>query len=441
MRRSERRPAAFAPWKRRLTLVLTVHRGSRQIGGSCIELASDSGERLFLDAGRPLDAARDAQGLLPPTVDTSRPATVLFSHPHMDHWGLITELPRDWDIYTGAKSAELIRLTAELFGGCIERPIKTWSSRSIPFALGGYTITPYLTDHSGFDAYMLLVEGFGRRILYTGDFRAHGRKATLVKRMMAHRPARVDVLVMEGTNLRTEKPAITESELEEQFVDLTTTTPGHVFVQWSAQNLDRTVTLYRAAKRSGRALVVDLYGADVLERVATGTSIPRPGPDFGLLRVAITPGGKRLYERRGRHEFVSRMATSQAGVSRRALLGDRSIIMLRNSMVADFAAAGLGFTPRDAYAFSSWTGYLDTTDSAGAWAQAEAAGARTIRLHTSGHASPATLAAFATAVQPTAVVPVHGTSWDDPGIALPPLIRLQDGQPWAIPYSSRTSSR
>jgi ribonuclease J len=77
-----------------LTLTLTVHRGTQQIGGSCIEIAHPQGDRIILDAGRPLDAPEGATGLLPASLDRSRPATVLISHPHQDHWGLIEELPQ-----------------------------------------------------------------------------------------------------------------------------------------------------------------------------------------------------------------------------------------------------------------------------------------------------------------------------------------------------------
>jgi ribonuclease J len=70
-----------------LTLTLTVHRGTRAIGGSCIEIAAPDGQRLILDAGRPLDAPREATRLLPTSLDLGQPATVLFSHAHMDHWG------------------------------------------------------------------------------------------------------------------------------------------------------------------------------------------------------------------------------------------------------------------------------------------------------------------------------------------------------------------
>ena len=43
-------------WVPPVSLVLTVHRGTRQIGGSCIEIAHPEGDRIVLDAGRPLDA-------------------------------------------------------------------------------------------------------------------------------------------------------------------------------------------------------------------------------------------------------------------------------------------------------------------------------------------------------------------------------------------------
>jgi ribonuclease J len=350
----------------------------------------------------------------------------------MDHWGLIDELPPAWDIWAGAKSAELMRLSSELFGGSITRKINTWATSAKPFEITPFKVTPYLTDHSAIDAYMLLIDVGGRRILYTGDFRTHGRKARLVEDMIASPPEKVDVLIMEGTNLGTDKPAIAEAEVEKAFVNLALDTPRHIFVQWSAQNIDRTVTLYRAAKRTGRTLVVDLYAADVLRRIAEGTRLPSPGSAFPELKVVITPGGKRLYTRQGREQFVADMATSGFATSRARLINERAIIMLRDSMVLDFERVGLGFTAADAYAFSTWSGYLDAENAKTGWAKAKAAGAKTVMLHTSGHASPSDLSRFAAAIAPKAVVPVHGLAWDAPEIELPTVRRLSDGEVWDL---------
>ena len=140
---------------------------------------------MILNAARPLDAPREATGLLPKTLDVTRPANVIFSHPHMDYWGLIHELPASCPIWTGEKSASLMRLTAAIFGGRIDRPINTWHRRSELLDVGGFRVTPYLTDHSALDADMLLIEHGSTRVHYTGDFRTHDRKAALVERMIS----------------------------------------------------------------------------------------------------------------------------------------------------------------------------------------------------------------------------------------------------------------
>jgi hypothetical protein len=128
-------------------------------------------------------------------------------------------LPAWWPIWAGSKSAQLIAIPGELLRRPLTRTFMTWSSRSGRFTVGPFAVTPILTDHSAFDAYMLLIEADGKRILYTGDFRRHGRKSVLVDRMIAKPPADIDVLIIEGTNLGTDKPARTEQEPEEDFIE------------------------------------------------------------------------------------------------------------------------------------------------------------------------------------------------------------------------------
>lgn len=263
-----------------MNLTLTVHRGTRQIGGTCIEIQHASGERLILDAGRQLDAPEGANDDVPASLDLSRPATVLISHPHQDHWGVVEQLPDSWPIWTGSKAAQLIAVPRELLRRPLTRQFNTWNSRSKPLSIGPFTVTPIPTDHSAFDAYMILIEAAGKRILYTGDFRRHGRKSVLIDRMMKSPPSKIDVLITEGTNLGANKPVKTEEQLEGDFVELFNRTKGRVFVTWSGQNIDRTVTLFRAARRARRTLVIDLYTADVLDRIVSGSRLPRPGLDF-----------------------------------------------------------------------------------------------------------------------------------------------------------------
>jgi ribonuclease J len=407
-------------------LKLIVHRSTQEIGGNCIELESSSGARLLLDIGRPLGAPRQAKGLLPETLDTGRDvAGVVISHPHQDHWGLLDETPAHWPVWSGAHARKLIDITASIFGEVPRNPWTEWSGPE-PFDIGPFRLTPFLTDHSVFDAYGLLIEADGRRVFYSGDFRRHGRKAVLVNRLMALPPADIAVLLMEGTNVGTDKPTRTESDIEGDFVDLMKATRGRVFVNWSAQNVDRTVTLYRACLQAGRTLVVDLYTAEVLEALADAGKLPAPG--WNNIKVVITRAFSRLYKAKGRDTFVDRMASH--GMSARALTTtpDRWVIMLRKSLIGDYSRAGVNPSPDDAWSWSQWSGYLKEPEGQVIADWLSGGGAKACHLHTSGHASTADLVAFAAALKPKTLVPIHGVAWDNPPEGLPPITRLVDGQ-------------
>ena len=411
-----------------MSLALTVHRGTHQIGGTCIEIEHVSGARLILDAGRQLDAPEGANDSLPASLDCNRPATVLISHPHQDHWGVIEKLPASWPIWTGSKSAQLIAIPGELFRRPLTRTFMTWDSRSAPITLGPFAVTPILTDHSAFDAYMLMIEADGKRILYTGDFRRHGRKSVLVDRMMAMPPANIDVLIIEGTNLGTEKPVITEEQLEQDFMALFDRTKGRVFVSWSGQNIDRTVTLYRAAKRTLRTLVIDLYTADVLDRISEGTGLPRAG--FPNLKVVITKNLRSRYGSLGREDFVDRMA--RFGIAARNLVGGRHVIMLRRALIPDYERSGVVPNADDAYNFSMWNGYLSDPYHSAVLEWCRTSGSEVAYIHTSGHASAVDLRAFTAALQPKVVIPVHGNAWDEHSDGFGDVKRLGDGEQYAI---------
>lgn len=286
-----------------------------------------------------------------------------------------------------------------------------------------------LTDHSAFDAYMLLVESAGKRLLYTGDFRRHGRKSTLVDWMMAHPPKDIDVLLTEGTNLGSDKPVKSESELENDFVELFERTRGRVFVAWSGQNIDRTVTLYRAATRTGRTLGIDLYTADVLDRISQGTRLPHAG--FSNLKVVVTKGLRSSYASQGREDFVERMA--QNGISARQIAGGRHVVTLRRGLIRDYQRAGVVPSADDAFNFSMWRGYLSDPYHTEALEWCRSAGAEIAYIHTSGHASPADLRAFAASIRPKFVVPVHGVKWDEESHGFGIVRRLSDAEPLIIP--------
>ena len=171
---------------------ITVHRGTKQIGGNCIELRTTDGHRILLDVGRPLDAPQDACHLLPKSLDLAAPCDgVLISHPHQDHYGLLEDVPAGWPICCGAATERLIRLSSAIFGSELPHAFHPWKSDAA-LEIGPFTVTPFLIDHSAFDAYMVLVEVHGKRALYSGDVRTRGRKSALSKRLMAAPPKNIE---------------------------------------------------------------------------------------------------------------------------------------------------------------------------------------------------------------------------------------------------------
>jgi ribonuclease J len=409
-----------------MSVQLTVHRASREIGGNCVELRTAGGHRIILDVGRPLDAPADSADVLPPSLDTVSPVDgVLVSHPHQDHYGLLSEIPPSWPVYCGEATGRLIRLTSSILGKSSPPVFAPWKSGA-SFETGPFRVTPFLTDHSAFDAYMLLIEVHGRRIFYSGDFRIHGRKSRLVERLIKAPPANLDVLIMEGTNLGSNKPCISEARLESDFVRLFRSTPARVFVAWSAQNVDRTVTLYRACIKTGRTLVVDLYTAEVLEAVADFGRLPRPGLDN--LKVVITGAFSRLYRRTGREEFIKRMVPCGISASRLAEELSRWVPMVRASLIDDYAEKGVVPNPDDAWCWSMWSGYLKNEDGARVQKWFGDGGAHAAHIHGSGHASPSDLRAFARAMNARHLVPIHGVAWDAESVGFPPIRRLADGE-------------
>lgn len=410
---------------------LCIHRAADTIGGNCIEIMAPTGERILLDAGRPLDTPDDAPTPTPASLDTAGPVLgVLLSHAHTDHCGLLEALPMDWPVFCGEATEVLLNLSAALRKGSIRQHCNHWQSGKA-LVIGPFTITPYLIDHSAFDAYALQIDVGGKRVLYSGDFRAHGRKAILTENLIRKPPADLDVLIMEGTNLpasgTTIKGTATETELEEDFVRLFKESTGRIFVSWSSTNIDRTVSLYRACKRSGRVLVPDLFCMMVLMRLGRFADIPQPEWKGGHMRAAVTSRMAYLAERLGEPDIVESLKKHNAAMSaaRLAETPEKWVIMARSSLVEDFARKGVIPTENDAWVWSQWKGYLEQESSQKM--KDFFAPCRMEYVHSSGHASPDVLQRFAEAMRPKMLVPVHGETWEEHKSLFPTTEFIKNG--------------
>ena len=393
------------------TVRICIHRGTQEIGGTCIEIEAQ-GKRIALDVGLPLDApdGEPHEALLPRVAgfqdaDDSLLAVVI-SHPHVDHYGLARYVHQDVPVYLGSGAHNIMKAARAYVqnGYAFEGPLHFIADRT-PVRIGPFRITPYLVDHSAFDAYSLLVEADGKRAYYSGDFRAHGRKKALFDRKLTHPPKDIDVLLMEGTTIGragTSEGFPAEADLEEEFVQAFRETAGIHFVWTSSQNIDRLVTIFRAAKRTGRVLVIDLYTAVILE--ATGReTIPQSHWDGVKLyvpqRQRVFIKNNKLFDDLKRHACNRIYGEALPSLSGRAVMLFRP--MARNDRGVQAVLEGARLT------YSMWRGYLKTESSKGVLQWLETNRVPWGSIHTSGHASVADLQRFATALAPRSLVPIH----------------------------------
>lgn len=377
---------------------VNVIRGQNQIGGNIIEVATDK-TRIILDVGLELDDENvqfpDVEGLF---SDAAFDA-VFISHYHGDHLGLAYYIDNRIPLYMGEASYHIVK-AADDYKGIASIMPDGFLRHLKPIVVGDITVTPFLCDHSAFDSYMLLCEADGEKVLYTGDFRSNGRKS--FDRLLNALPDKVDKLICEGTTLsRKAQTPLREADLEELAVTEFRNATGPIFVLQSSTNIDRVVTMYRAAKRSSRVFLQEVYMADVTS--AVGGSIPNPA--FNDVYAFITNPKRHdalvKYRRMGK----VRMAKTPFVMCVRSSM----LRYLKNlSKLMSFEGGLL--------VYSMWSGYQQQPAMSSFIKGCENMGLRLVSLHTSGHADPDTIRALIERVQPTKIIPVHteNAEWFEP---------------------------
>jgi ribonuclease J len=415
-----------------------VQRGTQQIGGTCIELSCD-GQRILLDLGLPLDAGEDDPASFLPNIagvqsaDPSLLALVL-SHGHADHWGLAayaSHLP----IITGAATRRMLRAAAAFvprsIPAGIDAPDVPDLADRTTIQVGPFRITPYLVDHSAYDAYAILVEANGRRLFYSGDLRAHGRKAALFERLVAHPPQPIHAMLMEGSSLGRLQPDQafpSESDIEAQMVERFRQ-PGFVGVCASAQNIDRVVSIYRACKRTGRTLLLDLYALEVM--AATGNeNVPCAG--WPNLKVYVPEYQRRRIKDDERFDITDRYKEHRIYRETLQNIIGNTVMLFRPAMVNDIDRMP-GAWADARMIWSQWSGYLQSEASQAFQAKLAERGVPLEAVHTSGHASIADLKRLADAMAPEVLVPVHTFEADRyQELFGKNVVRRADGEWWEV---------
>jgi ribonuclease J len=405
-----------------------IHRGANQIGGTCVEIEAQ-GKRIVLDVGLPLDAHDPDSIPLHEIKGFDRPDDsllgVIISHPHQDHYGLAHRLPEQTPFLIG-KAAEAILSAAVLFtrSGLNLKHVTHLVDRT-PIVLGPFTITPFLVDHSAYDAYAVLVEADGKRLFYTGDFRAHGRKSKLTDQLIDDPPKDVDILLMEGTCIgREDQQFKTEDDLVPRFADIFKDTPGMPLVWCSGQNLDRIVTIFKACRKSGRQFIIDLYTAEMLR--ATGNE-HMPQASWDGIRVFLPFNQKLKIKSEKAFEVSNPYSPYRIYRETFAEVAAKSVLLFRPNMVRELERVKC--LTGACVVCSEWQGYLEKESNKWFAEWLKGTGTPLKTCHTSGHASIPDLRRMREAFPGATVVPVH---LDDRGrfVDLFDNVKLREDKEW-----------
>lgn len=427
---------------------LTIHRGSKEVGGNCIEVRSGN-SRIILDIGMPLFAedrqALDTfslrrkstedlrtEGILPKVsglFDDVYPSldALLISHAHLDHTGLLNHSNFEIPIYASSGTSKMM-LAGSLFAGQVELPRERFREikPEAPVTIGNFTVTGYAVDHSIFGCLAFLIEAEGKRLLYTGDLRSHGRKPGMEKRLIeAIQEKNIDVMLMEGTHFGfPDGNLATEYELEEEITELVRNSESLVLASFSPQHVDRLVAFIRAAKKTERNFVADVYTAFIMHLLQNEIPLPQPEPN-GLVRVYVPQMLRNSGHRKGRSKQIERFREAEITLEEIREAPQKYLIVFRASMLEDFDGE---LSSKTTCLYSRWHGYLNQPDWETAKQKLAEAKGKLHDVHTSGHILSADIISFVKAVSPKTIIPVHTFEPEQFGDHFNNVTQLQDGE-------------
>jgi ribonuclease J len=409
-----------------------IHRGSDQIGGSCVEIKSND-QRLLLDLGLPLEAQVDHPEKYLPDIkglDGNDPNLlgILISHPHLDHFGLLNYVSPKIPVGMGSAARRILAAARPFVPGNWPDSATGWDYQDgHKFIVGSFKITPYLVDHSAYDSYALWIESEGKSVFYSGDFRRHGRKSILVDRLIQKPPSPVDVLLLEGTSLgrlNGDQNFPTEEEIEKELVQAFSSAKGLALVHASSQNIDRMVSIMRASIRTGRKLVIDLYTAAILE--ATG-NLKIPQSNWENVALLIPQSQRVQIKKNGWFELLNHHSANRIFFEDLSRQKEKSTLIFRPLFCRDLERNDC--LEEAVYIYSQWEGYWerDSYEDLKIWLEDN--NIPKISIHTSGHASPADLKEMVKAINPQKVVPIH-TFFPDRYADLFPGVEIHADSEW-----------
>ena len=409
-----------------MNLNLKIHRGTNEIGGSCVEIWTDRA-RVVVDFGMPLVnsdkspfdikqlSALSQQELidkkiLPNIQSLYQPNTktaLILSHAHQDHYGLINYLHNTCPVFLGEATHKLIEITNiftnKNWGIAYPNYFKSGES----FYIGDIEIKPYLMDHSAYDAYAFMIKANGKSLFYSGDFRTHGRKAKAFDWFSFNVEKNIDCLLLEGTAItRSDKKFLKETEIEKKFIQTFQQSQGINLIYTSGQNIDRLVSIYKACKRTNKIMAVDFYIATILKEMALfKAKIPYPSSNYPEIKVFFPYSLSRKIANQGNEKLLYQFKNYKITKDEIDNRFKEIVMIVRPSMLKDLKK--IENLNNGTFTYSMWMGYKEDKKTKDFINFLKSKGMTENELHTSGHADRVGLKRMADVLKPKEIIPIH----------------------------------
>ena len=194
-------------------------------------------------------------------AEKSRLHGLVLTHAHEDHLGAVAWLwPQlECPVYCTPFAAQILALKLKEAGLDEQVPVKVMPVGS-RFTLGPFSLEFVSVTHSIPEPTALLIETKEGRVLHSGDWKID-RTPVLgqgmdEKRLRELGAKGIDVLVCDSTNVLREGFSPSEAEVAARIGEIVKQAKGRVAVTTFASHLDRIATSIRAARASGREVVI-----------------------------------------------------------------------------------------------------------------------------------------------------------------------------------------
>ncbi len=428
---------------------LIIHRGTAEIGGTCVEVFTEK-SRVVIDFGLPLVNAQkepfDSKGLIGKSPEELRRLkilpnvsglykdeersvdAILISHSHMDHYGLLRYVHPGIPIYMSEGAKTLIEVSDIFTPHKIGKINTQIIDKRKKMVIGDFEITPYLVDHSAFDALAFMIKADGKKIFYSGDFRGHGRKSELYRRMVSKPPKDIDCLLLEGSMIgRGEQLFKDEDAVQARIEKVLKATPNIKFLFASSQNIDRIVSAYKACLKTNHVFVIDIYTAYILDCLK---KVSKHIPQFNWknIRVKFLKSHADSLAQNASVKLLYAYNARKIEIDEINAIKDKVLMLARDNSIFPILVKNIKGIEGAKIIYSMWEGYL--TEKFKDFIAQKGLDIETV--HTSGHATVIDLKAFASAINPRVLVPIHTFHSDRYSEMFENVRVLNDGEMWEV---------